>query len=153
MDAALKGQLQRWAETLHRDARASAVRIYGRGLRLLAAVGEDPDPEPGPETMSAAVRVAAVGGIARLPPENPENFVGRYGAKNHRLHARWIARRVVAFVTFDTRRTTAGLVRLRLKQQAPALVAIVEARPLSFRELPEEELERLLSPYGHLDMW
>ncbi|MCA9691126.1 MAG: hypothetical protein KC636_16095 [Myxococcales bacterium] len=138
-----RAQLQTLVEALLIRACARTALVYGRRA-LLAAAGDLAIVDPvDPSALVAGVVQAGGSG------ETDELWCPYRGAPGATLHLRLLERRAVLCLIFD-RRTTAGLVRLRLRDDAAALASAVAA--LGCAPMTDDEIDALFGGARLQDM-
>lgn len=139
-------------EKLLRDANAKVVFLVDKDGQLIASSGETGDIDTTSLASLTAGNIAATGGIARLLGEKEFSILFHEGEKDN-IHISVIANRVILVVIFD-RRSSLGLVRLRVKRAGEELDNIIQ-RVLQrnaketlkekslFSEITDEDIEKL----------
>ncbi len=106
---------------LHSDAHAKVVFLVDKNGTLLASAGETEDFDTTSLASLAAGNIAATGGLANLIGEKEFSILFHEGEKDN-MHISVVANRVILVVIFD-RRSSVGLVRLRVRRAAVELEA------------------------------
>lgn len=109
---------------LHQQANATVVFLVDKNGQLIASAGETHGIDTTSLASLTAGNIAATGGIARLLGEKEFTILFHEGEKDN-IHISLIGQRVILVVIFD-RRSSLGLVRLRVKKASEALVKIFE---------------------------
>ncbi len=98
------------------------VFLVDKNGQLIASAGETRDIDTTSLASLTAGNIAATGGIARLLGEKEFTILFHEGEKDN-IHISLIGQRVILVVIFD-KRSSLGLVRLRVKKSSEALVSI-----------------------------
>lgn len=134
------------------EANARGVFVIDKNGQLIASSG---DVDQFDETSLASLvagEMAATGGLAKLIGEKDFSVLFHEGAKDN-LHISLVGGRMILVVLFD-RRSSLGLVRLRVKKTSEELARIFEAllersrlpgAPSAFSEITEEDIDNLFS--------
>lgn len=117
-------QINTICDGLHKNANAKAVLCIDKNGQSISAAGEVESLDITSLSSLTAGNVAATGGIASLLAE--KEFAGQFheGQKTN-VHISIIGSRIILLVLFDER-SSLGLVRLRVKRAAAALVDVLE---------------------------
>ena len=136
---------------LHEKSNATVVFLVDKNGQLIASAGETQDIDTTSLASLTAGNIAATGGIAKLLGEKEFSVLYHEGEKDN-LHISVVGGRVILVVIFD-RRSSIGLVKLRVKKAAENLTGIfdeiagkvekekVEESP--FAEISEEDIDKL----------
>ncbi len=119
------GRLRAVLQDLWRDANARAVFVIDRNGMELSSAGETEQFDATSLASLAAGNVAATDGLAKLIGEREFSVLFHEGREDH-LHISVIAQRYILLVIFD-RRSSLGLVRLRVKQVSPRIKDVFSA--------------------------
>jgi predicted regulator of Ras-like GTPase activity (Roadblock/LC7/MglB family) len=109
-------------QKLHQQTNAMVVFLVDKNGQLIASAGETRDIDTTSLASLTAGNIAATGGIARLLGEKEFTILFHEGEKEN-IHISLIGQRVILVVIFD-KRSSLGLVRLRVKKASEALVSI-----------------------------
>jgi predicted regulator of Ras-like GTPase activity (Roadblock/LC7/MglB family) len=109
---------------LHLQTNAKVLFLVDKNGQLIASVGETRDIDTTSLASLTAGNVAATGGIARLIGEKEFSVLFHEG-ENENIHISVIGQRVILVIIFD-RRTSLGLVRLRVKKVSDSLARIFD---------------------------
>lgn len=116
----IDGELQK----LYQQTNAMVVFLVDKNGQLIASAGETRDIDTTSLASLTAGNIAATGGIARLLGEKEFSILFHEGEKDN-IHISLIGQRVILVVIFD-KRSSLGLVRLRVKKASEALVVIFD---------------------------
>ncbi len=134
-------------QRLYVQANAKVVFLVDKNGQLVASAGETRDIDTTSLASLTAGNIAATGGIARLLGEREFTILFHEGEKDN-IHISLIGQRIILVVIFD-RRSSLGLVRLRVKKASEALVRIFdEIGSKSEREKTEGRMEE--SPFAEI---
>ena len=122
------------------DASAKVVFLVDKNGTLLASVGDAVGFDTTSLASLAAGNIAATGGLANLIGEKEFSILFHEGERDN-MHLSVVADRLILVVVFD-RRSSVGLVRLRVRQ-ATARFAAVMAVALAASEAELEVVEEL----------
>lgn len=109
-------------QKLFQQANAKVVFLVDKNGQLIASAGDTHDIDTTSLASLTAGNIAATGGIARLLGEKEFTILFHEGEKDN-IHISLIGQRVILVVIFD-KRSSLGLVRLRVKKSSEALVKI-----------------------------
>jgi predicted regulator of Ras-like GTPase activity (Roadblock/LC7/MglB family) len=109
-------------QRLFQQANAKVVFLVDKNGQLIASAGDTHDLDTTSLASLTAGNIAATGGIARLLGEKEFTILFHEGEKDN-IHISLIGQRVILVVIFD-KRSSLGLVRLRVKKSSEALVRI-----------------------------
>jgi len=130
------------------DASAKVVFLVDKNGTLLASVGDAVGFDTTSLASLAAGNIAATGGLANLIGEKEFSILFHEGERDN-MHLSIVAERLILVVVFD-RRSSVGLVRLRVRQATARLAAVMavavaasEAEPGGVEELTEADIESL----------
>ncbi len=130
------------------DASAKVVFLVDKDGTLLASAGDSVGFDTTSMASLAAGNIAATGGLANLIGEKEFSILFHEGERDN-MHLSVVADRIILVVVFD-RRSSVGLVRLRVRQAAARFTAIMavalaasEAEADGVEELTEADIESL----------
>lgn len=109
-------------QRLYVQTNAKVVFLVDKNGQLIASAGETRDIDTTSLASLTAGNIAATGGIARLLGEKEFTILFHEGEKDN-IHISLIGQRVILVVIFD-KRSSLGLVRLRVKKSSEAFVKI-----------------------------
>jgi predicted regulator of Ras-like GTPase activity (Roadblock/LC7/MglB family) len=109
-------------QRLFQQANAKVVFLIDKNGQLIASAGDTHDIDTTSLASLTAGNIAATGGIARLLGEKEFTILFHEGEKDN-IHISLIGQRVILVVIFD-KRSSLGLVRLRVKKSSESLVKI-----------------------------
>ncbi len=109
-------------QKLFQQANAKVVFLVDKNGQLIASAGDTHEIDTTSLASLTAGNIAATGGIARLLGEKEFTILFHEGEKDN-IHISLIGLRVILVVIFD-KRSSLGLVRLRVKKSSEALVRI-----------------------------
>lgn len=109
-------------QKLYHQTNAMVVFLVDKNGQLIASAGNTRDIDTTSLASLTAGNIAATGGIARLLGEKEFTILFHEGEKDN-IHISLIGQRVILVVIFD-KRSSLGLVRLRVKKASEALVSI-----------------------------
>ena len=109
-------------QKLFQQANAKVVFLVDKNGQLIASAGDTHEIDTTSLASLTAGNIAATGGIARLLGEKEFTILFHEGEKDN-IHISLIGQRIILVVIFD-KRTSLGLVRLRVKKSSEALVTI-----------------------------
>lgn len=109
---------------LHTQANSKVVFLVDKNGQLIASAGEVHDLDTTSLASLTAGNIAATGGIARLLGEKEFSILFHEGERDN-IHISLIGQRVILVVIFD-KRSSIGLVRLRVKKSSENLTKIFE---------------------------
>lgn len=134
-------------QKLYHQTNAMVVFLVDKNGQLIASAGETRDIDTTSLASLTAGNIAATGGIARLLGEKEFTILFHEGEKDN-IHISLIGQRVILVVIFD-KRSSLGLVRLRVKKASEALVSIFnEITDKSEHEKTEGKLDE--SPFAEI---
>jgi predicted regulator of Ras-like GTPase activity (Roadblock/LC7/MglB family) len=134
-------------QRLFQQANAKVVFLVDKNGQLIASAGETHEIDTTSLASLTAGNIAATGGIARLLGEKEFTILFHEGEKDN-IHISLIGQRVILVVIFD-KRSSLGLVRLRVKKASEALVKIFsEITSKSDKEKTEGRLDE--SPFAEI---
>lgn len=139
-------------DKLTRDANANLVLLVDKNGQLVSATGYTQNVDTTSLASLIAGNVAAMGGLAKLIGENdfPQQF--HQGAQ-YSIGLSTVASRVVLVVIYD-KRTSEGLVRLRIKKATEELNKVFEGLAqrapsfeahAAFAEITDADIDNLFS--------
>lgn len=130
------------------DASAKVVFLVDKNGTLLGSVGDAVGFDTTSLASLAAGNIAATGGLANLIGEKEFSILFHEGERDN-MHLSVVGDRVILVIVFD-RRSSVGLVRLRVRQATARLTAIVAAAVAAgetdsgvIEELTEADIESL----------
>ncbi|MDD5762083.1 MAG: roadblock/LC7 domain-containing protein [bacterium] len=130
------------------DASAKVVFLVDKNGTLLASVGDAVGFDTTSLASLAAGNIAATGGLANLIGEKEFSILFHEGERDN-MHLSVVAERLILVVVFD-RRSSVGLVRLRVRQATVRLTEIMAAVAAAggadaggIEELTEADIESL----------
>jgi predicted regulator of Ras-like GTPase activity (Roadblock/LC7/MglB family) len=130
------------------DASAKVVFLVDKNGTLLASVGDAAGFDTTSLASLAAGNIAATGGLANLIGEKEFSILFHEGERDN-MHLSVVAERLILVIVFD-RRSSVGLVRLRVRQATARLTAVMavalaasDAEPDGVEELTEADIESL----------
>ena len=139
----IDGELQK----LYQLTNAMVVFLVDKNGQLIASAGETRDIDTTSLASLTAGNIAATGGIARLLGEKEFTILFHEGEKDN-IHISLIGQRVILVVIFD-KRSSLGLVRLRVKKASETLVTIFNE--ITSKSEQEKTLGRLdESPFAEI---
>lgn len=109
-------------QKLYVQTNALVVFLVDKNGQLIASAGDTSDIDTTSLASLTAGNIAATGGIARLLGEKEFTILFHEG-ENENIHISLIGQRVILVVIFD-KRSSLGLVRLRVKKASEAFVKI-----------------------------
>src|SRR5512141_2537647 len=134
-------------QKLYQQTNAKVVFLVDKNGQLIASAGETRDIDTTSLASLTAGNIAATGGIARLLGEKEFTILFHEGEKDN-IHISLIGQRVILVVIFD-KRSSLGLVRLRVKKATDSLVKIFsDITTKSERDKPESKLDE--SPFAEI---
>ncbi len=130
------------------DASAKVAFLVDKNGTLLGSVGDAVGFDTTSLASLAAGNIAATGGLANLIGEKEFSILFHEGERDN-MHLSVVGDRVILVIVFD-RRSSVGLVRLRVRQATARLTAIVAAAVAAgetdsgvMEELTEADIESL----------
>ena len=130
------------------DASAKVVFLVDKNGTLLASVGDAVGFDTTSLASLAAGNIAATGGLANLIGEKEFSILFHEGERDN-MHLSVVAERLILVIVFD-RRSSVGLVRLRVRQATARLAAVMavamaasDAELGEVEELTEADIESL----------
>ncbi|MFH1016672.1 MAG: roadblock/LC7 domain-containing protein [Pseudomonadota bacterium] len=111
-------------ERLNREANAKVCYLVDKNGQLIAAAGDTTQIDGTSLASLTAGNIAATGGLAKLLGEREFSIVFHEGERDN-IHISLIGQRVILVVVFD-RRSSLGLVRLRVKKTSQDLDTIFQ---------------------------
>ncbi|MEJ2684247.1 MAG: roadblock/LC7 domain-containing protein [Candidatus Sulfobium sp.] len=134
-------------QKLYMQTNAKVVFLVDKNGQLIASAGETHDLDTTSLASLTAGNIAATGGIARLLGEQEFTILFHEGEKDN-IHISLIGTRVILVVIFD-KRSSLGLVRLRVKKASETLVKMFdEISSKSEKEKSEGKLDE--SPFAEI---
>ena len=130
------------------DAAGKVVFLVDKNGTLLASAGDAVGFDTTSLASLAAGNIAATGGLANLIGEKEFSILFHEGERDN-MHLSVVADRLILVVVFD-RRSSVGLVRLRVRQASARLAGVMEAALAAsdaetggIEELTEADIESL----------
>ena len=130
------------------DASAKVVFLVDKNGTLLASAGDAVGFDTTSLASLAAGNIAATGGLANLIGEKEFSILFHEGERDN-MHLSVVAERLILVIVFD-RRSSVGLVRLRVRQASARLTAVMavalaagDAETGGVEELTEADIESL----------
>ena len=130
------------------DASSKVVFLVDKNGTLLASAGDIGGFDTTSLASLAAGNIAATGGLANLIGEKEFSILFHEGERDN-MHISVVAERLILVVVFD-RRSSVGLVRLRVRQATALLSEVMvavraagEEEAGGIEELTEEDIESL----------
>jgi predicted regulator of Ras-like GTPase activity (Roadblock/LC7/MglB family) len=111
-------------QKLYHQTNAMVVFLVDKNGQLIASAGDTHEIDTTSLASLTAGNIAATGGIARLLGEKEFTILFHEGEKEN-IHISLIGQRVILVVIFD-KRSSLGLVRLRVKKATESLVSIFD---------------------------
>jgi predicted regulator of Ras-like GTPase activity (Roadblock/LC7/MglB family) len=145
-------QMNTACERLVRDANARVVFVIDKNGQLMASGGEADRLDSTSLASLVAGEMAATNGLAKLIGEKDFSVLFHEGAKDN-LHISLVASRAILVVIFD-KRSSLGLVRLRVKKVSEELTRIFEGllqrsqvpgAKTPFTEITDEDIDNLFA--------
>jgi len=134
-------------QKLYLQTNAKVVFLVDKNGQLVASAGETHDIDTTSLASLTAGNIAATGGIARLLGEREFTILFHEGEKDN-IHISLIGQRIILVVIFD-KRTSLGLVRLRVKKSTETLTRMFdEITSKSEKEKVEGRLDE--SPFAEI---
>lgn len=123
------------------DSYAKVVFLVDKNGSLLASAGETEDFDTTSLASLAAGNIAATGGLASLIGEKEFSILFHEGERDN-MHISVVANRLILVVIFD-RRSSVGLVRLRVRRAAVGLERILQEVDAMAQKDEEGDIEEL----------
>ena len=130
------------------DASAKVVFLVDKNGTLLASAGDAVGFDTTSLASLAAGNIAATGGLANLIGEKEFSILFHEGERDN-MHLSVVAERLILVIVFG-RRSSVGLVRLRVRQASARLAAVMalalaasDAETKGIEELTEADIESL----------
>lgn len=134
-------------QKLYVQTNAKVVFLVDKNGQLIASAGDTHDIDTTSLASLTAGNIAATGGIARLLGEKEFTILFHEGETDN-IHISLIGQRIILVVIFD-KRSSLGLVRLRVKKATESLAAIFhEITGKSEKEKSEGRLDE--SPFAEI---
>jgi predicted regulator of Ras-like GTPase activity (Roadblock/LC7/MglB family) len=134
-------------QKLYIQTNAKVLFLVDKNGQLIATAGDTHDLDTTSLASLTAGNIAATGGIARLLGEREFTILFHEGEKDN-IHISLIGTRVILVVIFD-KRSSLGLVRLRVKKASESLVKMFdEITSKSEKEKSESRLDE--SPFAEI---
>ena len=143
-------QIADLCDRLNRDSNARAVLLVDRNGQFITSHGDIDRLDTTSLASLTAGNIAATSGLAKLIGEKEFPNIFHEGEQDH-LHLSIVAQRAILVVMFD-RRTSLGLVRLRVRKTIAQLTQIFEsieakskgqASGVSLGEISDDDIDRL----------
>lgn len=142
-------------QKLYQQAKAKVIFLVDKNGQLIASAGNTGDVDTTALASLTAGNMAATGGIAKLLGEKEFSVLFHEGDKDN-IHISLVSQRVILVVIFD-RRSSLGLVRLRVKKASETLTGIFEemtqkaeektaewkSDEFPFSEITDEDIDKL----------
>ena len=144
--------LQQILRRLRQESEASVVLLVDKNGQRIASIGDVDNLDVTSLASLTAGNIAATGGIAKLINEKEFSQIFHEGERDN-LHISIVAGRVILVVIFD-KRSSLGLVRLRVKKCSEELAQIFESllqrsekmgQQSPFAEITDEDIDNLFS--------
>lgn len=145
-------EITKVCDRLCQAANARIVFVIDKNGQLIAQAGETERLDSTSLASLVAGEIAATGGLAQIIGEKDFSVLFHEGQKDN-LHISLVGGRVILVVIFD-RRSSLGLVRLRVKKSADELAKIFElllqrsqlpGANAQFSEITEDDIDNLFS--------
>lgn len=144
-------QIQTIVDALVRAANASCVFIVDKNGQVIAEAGDSEKIDTTSLGSLTAGNIAATGGIAQLLRER-EFTTQFHEGESQNIHIQLVDNRVILVVIFD-KKTSLGLVRLRVKKACEQLVEIFQALAAKaqdpdqamFAEITDDDIDNLFN--------
>ncbi len=117
-------QISTVIDRLQKEANAKVCYLVDKNGQLIADAGATADIDSTSLASLTAGNIAATGGLAKLLGEKEFSIVFHEGERDN-IHISLVGPRVILVVVFD-RRSSLGLVRLRVRKTSQELEAIFE---------------------------
>lgn len=139
-------------ERLNRDSNARGVLLVDRNGQFITCHGDVEALDTTSLASLTAGNIAATSGLAKLIGEREFPNIFHEGEQDH-LHLSIVAERAILVVMFD-RRTSLGLVRLRVRRTVEHLTAIFDeletkvqtnSPTLSLGEISDDDIDKLFN--------
>ena len=143
-------QIADLCDCLNRDSNARAVLLVDRNGQFITSHGDVDRLDTTSLASLTAGNIAATSGLAKLIGEKEFPNIFHEGEQDH-LHLSIVAQRAILVVMFD-RRTSLGLVRLRVRKTIAQLTQIFEsieakskgqASGVSLGEISDDDIDKL----------
>lgn len=132
-------------QKLYQQANAKVLFLVDKNGQLIASAGDTHNIDTTSLASLTAGNIAATGGMARLLGEKEFTVLFHEGDKDH-IHISMISQRVILVVIFD-KRSSLGLVRLRVKKASEALSKIFDEIA---RKAEKQEVRLGESPFAEI---
>lgn len=140
-------------ERLLRDSNSKAVYLVDKDGQLITSSGDTRDIDATSLASLTAGNIAATGGLAKLIGEKEFSILFHEGEKDN-IHISVVGQRVILVVIFD-KRSSIGLIRLRVKRACEELAKSIEkllkkteagaAGEDLLAEITDDDIERLFN--------
>lgn len=147
------GEITAVIERLLRESNAKCVYLIDKEGRLISSSGDSKDIDATSLASLTAGNIAATGGMAKLIGEKEFSVLFHEGERDN-IHVSVIGHRVILIVIFD-KRSSIGLVRLRVRRASEDLSRIIRKLVVKMEEavekknlleeITDEDIERLFS--------
>jgi predicted regulator of Ras-like GTPase activity (Roadblock/LC7/MglB family) len=140
-------------QRLLKESNANSIFLVDKNGQLIASCGETENLDGTSLASLTAGNIAATGGLAKLIGEKEFSILFHEGKKDN-IHLSIIAQRVILVVIFD-RRSSLGLVRLRVKKASDDIARIfddlvkriekkrTQGEEEPFAEITDEDIDNL----------
>jgi predicted regulator of Ras-like GTPase activity (Roadblock/LC7/MglB family) len=144
-------QIQAIVDSLVKSSNASVVFIIDKNGQLIAASGDSEHIDTTSLASLTAGNIAATGGMAKLLRER-EFTTQFHEGENANIHIQLVDNRVILVVIFD-KKTSLGLVRLRVKKSSESLGEIFQqlatkaqgSGQTPFAEITDDDIDNLFN--------
>ncbi len=130
---------------LLKEANAKSIFLVDKNGQLIASCGDTDELDSTSLASLTAGNIAATGGLAKLIGEKEFSILFHEGEKDN-IHLSIIAQRVILVVIFD-RKSSLGLVRLRVKKASDSITKIFESL---MKRIEDESAAGPESPFAEI---
>ncbi len=140
-------------EKLLKEANAKCVYLVDKDGQLITSSGDTKDIDSTSLASLTAGNIAATGGLAKLIGEKEFTILFHEGERDN-IHISVIGQRVILVVIFD-KRSSLGLVRLRVKKASEELLKSIQRlidkmeagaeKENLLKEITDDDIDRLFS--------
>ncbi|HXI10431.1 MAG TPA: roadblock/LC7 domain-containing protein [Thermodesulfobacteriota bacterium] len=140
-------------EKLLKEANAKCVYLVDKDGQLITSSGDTKDIDSTSLASLTAGNIAATGGLAKLIGEKEFTILFHEGERDN-IHISVIGQRVILVVIFD-KRSSLGLVRLRVKKASEELLKSIQKlidkmeagaeKENLLKEITDDDIDRLFS--------
>ncbi|TAN63722.1 roadblock/LC7 domain-containing protein [bacterium] len=130
------GEITAVVERLLREANAKCVYLVDKDGQLIASSGDIKEIDVTSLASLTAGNIAATGGMAKLIGEKEFSVLFHEGERDN-LHISVVGQRVILVVIFD-KRSSIGLVRLRVKKASDDLARTIQKLVSKMEAVTEE---------------